>query len=64
MAQDGTFVAGCEALINAPCLEADVERVCTHSGFRKRGFALYGSMGAVDEVKSFNYGRQMNPFGQ
>jgi GNAT superfamily N-acetyltransferase len=39
MAQDGTFVAGCEALINAPGLEADVERVCTHSNFRKRGFA-------------------------
>jgi GNAT superfamily N-acetyltransferase len=39
MAKDGQFVAGCEALINAPCLEADVERVCTHSNFRKRGFA-------------------------
>lgn len=39
MAEDGQFVAGCEALINAPALEADVERVCTHSNFRKRGFA-------------------------
>jgi GNAT superfamily N-acetyltransferase len=39
MAEDGQFVAGCEALINAHCLEADVERVCTHSNFRKRGFA-------------------------
>src|SRR6185436_9496915 len=39
MAEDGTFVAGCEALINSHCLEADVERVCTHSDFRKRGFA-------------------------
>ena len=85
VAEDGTFVAGCEALINAPGLEADVERVCTHSNFRKRGFAraviqeclyrlqdigihnayitgysleavgLYGSMGAVDEVRSFVY---------
>ena len=85
MAEDGQFVAGCEALINAPCLEADVERVCTHSNFRKRGFAraviqeclyrlkdmgihnayitgyspealaLYGSLGAVDEVKAFFY---------
>ena len=85
MAEDGTFVAGCEALINAHCLEADVERVCTHSNFRKRGFAraviqeclyrlhdmgiynayitgysqeavaLYGSMGALDEVRAFAY---------
>ena len=85
MAEDGTFVAGCEALINAHCLEADIERVCTHSNFRKRGFArasvqeclyrlramgihnayitgyspeavsLYGSLGAIDEVRSFVY---------
>ncbi len=83
MAEDGRFVAGAEALINGPGLEADIERVCTHSDFRKRGFAraaiqeclyrlkdmgihnayitgysqaaiaLYGSIGAVDEVKAF-----------
>jgi|GEM_PF-472832 GNAT superfamily N-acetyltransferase len=85
MAEDGRFVAGCEALINAHGLEAEIERVCTHSDFRQRGFAraviqeclcrlkdlglanayitgysqaamaLYGSLGAVDEVKSFVY---------
>lgn len=85
MAEDGQLVAGCEALINARCFEADIERVCTHSNFRKRGFAraaiqeclyrlkamglhnayitgysreaigLYGSLGAVDEVKSFYF---------
>jgi len=85
IAQDGRFASGCEALINANCLEADVERVCTHSDFRKRGLAraviqeclyrlkamgiqhayitgyspgalaLYGSLGAVDEVRSFVY---------
>jgi predicted GNAT family acetyltransferase len=85
MADNGQFVSGCEALINAHCLEADIERVCTHSDFRKRGFAraviqeclyrlrdmglhnayitgyspeavaLYGSLGAVDEIKSFVY---------
>ena len=85
MAEDGQFVAGCEALVNAHALEADVERVCTHSNFRQRGFAraviqeclyrlkdmgihnayitgyspqalaLYGSLGAVDEVKAFFY---------
>jgi GNAT superfamily N-acetyltransferase len=85
MAEDGQFVAGCEALINGHRLEAEIERVCTHSDFRKRGFAraviqeclyrlkhigihsayitgyspgaiaLYGSLGAVDEFKSFIY---------
>jgi GNAT superfamily N-acetyltransferase len=85
MAEDGRFVAGCEALIDARNAEADIERVCTHSGYRRRGFAraviqeclcrlhnmgmrnayitgyspeaiaLYGSLGAMDERKSFIY---------
>ncbi|MBE0696546.1 MAG: GNAT family N-acetyltransferase, partial [Anaerolineaceae bacterium] len=85
MAPDGCFVSGCEALIDTRNAEADIERVCTHSAFRKRGFAraviqeclyrlremgmrsayitgyspeaiaLYGSLGAVDEVKAYVY---------
>ncbi len=39
MAPDGQLVAGCEALIDAANVEADIERVCTHSDFRRRGFA-------------------------
>jgi len=39
MAEDGKFVAGCEALIDARNVAADIERVCTHSDFRRRGFA-------------------------
>ena len=39
VAPDGRFVAGCEALIDAHNAEADIERVCTHSDFRRRGFA-------------------------
>jgi len=39
MAPDGRFVAGCEALIDAANCEADIERVCTHSDFRRRGFS-------------------------
>lgn len=39
MAPDGRFVAGCEALIDTRNAEADIERVCTHSEFRQRGFA-------------------------
>ena len=39
MAPDGRFAAGCEALIDGHNSEADIERVCTHSDFRRRGFA-------------------------
>jgi ribosomal protein S18 acetylase RimI-like enzyme len=39
MAPDGRFVAGCEALIDTRNVAADIERVCTHSSFRRRGFA-------------------------
>ena len=39
MAPDGRLAAGCEALIDAHNGEADIERVCTHSSFRRRGFA-------------------------
>ena len=39
VAPDGTFVAGCEALIDTHNLEADIERVCTHSDYRRRGLA-------------------------
>jgi GNAT superfamily N-acetyltransferase len=85
MAADGRMVAGCEAMIDAVNCEADIERVCTHSDFRHRGFAraviheclhrlkkmglnnafitgyspaaiaLYGSLGAKDESKSYLY---------
>jgi GNAT superfamily N-acetyltransferase len=39
MAPDGQLVAGCEGLIDAHNAVADIERVCTHSDFRRRGFA-------------------------
>lgn len=39
MAPDGQLVSGCEALLDAHNREADIERVCTHSAFRQRGFA-------------------------
>jgi len=85
LAPDGQIVAGCEALIDAHNIAADIERVCTHSAFRQRGFAravileclhrlyemglekayitgyspqavgLYGSLGALDEVRSYVY---------
>lgn len=39
LAPDGRFAAGCEALIDGHNCEADIERVCTHSAFRRRGLA-------------------------
>jgi GNAT superfamily N-acetyltransferase len=39
VAADGRFVSTCEGLIDAHNAEADVERVATHSAFRRRGFA-------------------------
>lgn len=38
-APDGRLVAGCEALIDARNAAADVERICTHNAFRRRGLA-------------------------
>ncbi|MGD2026726.1 MAG: GNAT family N-acetyltransferase [Anaerolineales bacterium] len=38
-APDGRFVSGCEALIDTRNREADIERVCTHSEYRRQGFA-------------------------
>lgn len=38
-APDERLVAGCEALIDARNATADIERICTHSAFRRRGFA-------------------------
>lgn len=38
-AADRRLVAGCEALIDARNAAADIERICTHSAFRRRGLA-------------------------
>ncbi len=39
VASDGTYVSGCEALIDTRNLEADIERVCTHGDYRRQGLA-------------------------
>jgi len=38
-APDGRFVAGCEGLIDGRNCQAEIERVVSHSEFRRRGFA-------------------------
>jgi GNAT superfamily N-acetyltransferase len=51
MAPDGRLVAGCEALIDAHNLEADIERVCTHDAFRRRGFARAAIIECLHRLK-------------
>jgi GNAT superfamily N-acetyltransferase len=51
MAPNGRFVAGCEALIDAHNLEADIERVCTHTDFRRRGFARAAIVECLHRLK-------------
>lgn len=51
MAPDGRLVAGCEALIDAHNLEADIERVCTHEAFRRRGFARAAIIECLHRLK-------------
>ena len=51
MAPDGRLVAGCEALIDAHNLEADVERVCTHEAFRRRGLARAAIIECLHRLK-------------
>jgi predicted GNAT family acetyltransferase len=50
LAPDGRCVAGAEALIDAHNAEADVERVCTHSAFRQRGFATAVSQACLHRL--------------
>ena len=52
MAEDGWLVAGCEALIDAYNAEADIERVCTHRGFRRRGFARAVILECLDRLRA------------
>jgi len=37
--EDGTHIAGCEAFIDYINNTAEIERVCTHSEYRQKGFA-------------------------
>jgi GNAT superfamily N-acetyltransferase len=57
MAEDGRFVAGCEALIDARNLAADIERVCTHSGFRRQGFARAVIQACLDRLREMGMRR-------
>lgn len=55
MAPDGSFVSGCEALIDTRNLEADIERVCTHSDFRRQGLARVIIQECLYRLKEMRY---------
>jgi len=56
-APDGRYVAGCEALIDARNAAADIERVCTHVDFRRRGFARAVIQACVARLRSMGLRR-------
>lgn len=56
-APDGRLVAGCEALIDAANAEADLERICTHSAFRGRGFARAVIQACMDRLRGMGIRR-------
>jgi GNAT superfamily N-acetyltransferase len=56
-APDGRYVAGCEALIDARNAAADIERVCTHDAFRRRGFARAVILACLDRLRAMGLRR-------
>lgn len=57
VAPDGRFAAGCEALIDTANAEADVERVCTHSDFRRRGLARAVTLACLHRLQAIGLRR-------
>ncbi len=55
MAADGQLVAGCEALLDARNATADLERICTHSDFRRRGFARAAILACMDRLREMGF---------
>ena len=55
MAKDGQLVSGCEALLDARNASAEIERVCTHSDFRRRGFARAVIEACMDRLREMGY---------
>lgn len=50
-APDGRYVAGCEALHDPRNSYAELERVCTHSAYRRRGFARAAILECLNRLK-------------
>lgn len=55
MAADGQLVSGCEALLDARNASADLERICTHSEYRRRGFARAVIEACMDRLREMGY---------
>jgi ribosomal protein S18 acetylase RimI-like enzyme len=56
-APDGRFAAGCEALIDTDNAAADVERICTHSDFRRRGLARAVTLACLHRLQEIGMQR-------
>jgi len=52
---EGKHVSGCEALLNPWYCEAEIERVCTHSEYRKMGFAKQVILECLRRLKGIGY---------
>ncbi|MCB0200348.1 MAG: GNAT family N-acetyltransferase [Anaerolineae bacterium] len=52
VAPNGRYVSGCEALIDTRNLEADIERVCTHSDYRRQGLARVAIQACLYRLKA------------
>jgi GNAT superfamily N-acetyltransferase len=55
MAEDGQLVSGCEALLDARNAMAEIERICTHSDFRRRGLARAVIQACMDRLREMGF---------
>jgi ribosomal protein S18 acetylase RimI-like enzyme len=55
-APDGSYVAGCEALYDPSNSYAEIERVCTRSGYRRRGFARASIVECLNRLAAMGIG--------
>jgi ribosomal protein S18 acetylase RimI-like enzyme len=55
MAEDGQLASGCEALLDPRNATADIERICTHSDFRRRGLARAVIQACMDRLREMGF---------
>lgn len=53
--KDNIAVSGCEALINPWCLEAEIERICTRSNYRRQGLGKAVIIECLHRLKQMGF---------